>query len=216
MTLTDYADVVAALREVPGVADAGVEPDDSGGGLGLLRLGLVPGADEVEVATEVGRLLRDRFGLGVDADRVQLIEDTSDVTVPGQRAGGGGRPTISRMQIISSGLDVTAVVTLRRGKHSHEGQATGTATQTGVQRAVASATLRALEGLLDDRARFELEAVEIASNGRRRTALVNLLLVSGTGSERLTGAAAVRDDVRQACIRATLDAVNRRVEPLLK
>jgi hypothetical protein len=216
LTLTDYADVVAALREVPGVADAGVEPDEAGGGLGLLRLGLVPGADEVEVATEVGRLLRDRFGLGVDADRVQLVEDTSDVTAPAPRSSAGGRLTISRMQIISSGLDVTAVVTLRRDKRRHEGQATGTATQTGVQRAVAGATLRALEGLLDEQTRFELESVEVATNGRCRTALVNLILVSGTGSERLTGAAAVRDDVRQACIRATLDAVNRRVEPLLR
>src|SRR5207245_6846882 len=68
------AEIAAALRAVPGVADAEVEPDAEGG-LGLLRLGLVPGVDEVRVATDVGRLLRERFGLGVDAERVQLVED---------------------------------------------------------------------------------------------------------------------------------------------
>jgi hypothetical protein len=34
------------------------------------------------------------------------------------------------------------------------------------------------------------------------------------GSERLTGASEVRDDVQRAVVRATLDAVNRRL-PLL-
>jgi hypothetical protein len=56
VTVSDNRDIVAALREVPGVAEADVEPD--GDGLGVLRLGLAPGVDEVEVASAVGRLLR--------------------------------------------------------------------------------------------------------------------------------------------------------------
>ncbi|HVA59384.1 MAG TPA: hypothetical protein VNG13_02465 [Mycobacteriales bacterium] len=215
MTLTDYAEIVAALRAVPGVADADVEPDEEGGGLGLLRLGLAPGVDEVQVATSVGRLLRERFGLGVDADRVQLVEDTATPEPPTLPEGTGGRPAITRMQLVSSGLDVTAIVTLRHGSSSASGESTGTATQSGVQRAVAGATLRALEGLLDRRARFELEHVEISNTGRHRTVLVSLTMLSNSGSERLTGSATVREDVRQACIRATLDAVNRRLEPML-
>jgi chromate transport protein ChrA len=63
VTVSDFADIVAALRAVPGIADADVEPDAEGSGLGLLRLGLTPGVDEVQVATRVGRLLREQFGL---------------------------------------------------------------------------------------------------------------------------------------------------------
>jgi hypothetical protein len=40
-------------------------------------------------------------------------------------------------------------------------------------------------------------------------------MVSNGGTDRLTGTAVVREDVRQATIRAALDAVNRRLEPLL-
>jgi hypothetical protein len=40
-------------------------------------------------------------------------------------------------------------------------------------------------------------------------------MVSAAGTDRLTGSALVREDVRQAVIRAALDAVNRRIEPLL-
>ena len=213
MTVSDYADIVAALRAVPGVADADVEPDAEGGGLGLLRLGLDPGVDEVQVATKVGRMLRERFGLGVDAEKVQLIEDAA---VPGLiPMQGRSRPAISRMQLVSAGLDVTAAVTLDFHGDAFRGEMTATATQSGVHRAVATATLRALEQMLRGRARFELEHVELAGAGGERTVLLSVTMVSPKGTERLSGSAAVREDVRQACIRATLDAVNRRLELLL-
>src|SRR4051812_37912523 len=214
------ADIAAALRAVPGVADADVEADDAGG-LGLLRLGLVPGVDEVRVATDVGRLLRERFGLGVDAERVQLVEDAEaePPSEPEPSANGDGssrkRPSIHRMHLVSSGLDVTATVTLTYNGSVAAGEATGTATQSGVQRAVALATLRSVEQLLAIPARFELEHIEVAPTGRDRTVVVALTMLGRTGSERLTGAAAVGEDVGQAVTRATLDALNRRLEPLL-
>jgi hypothetical protein len=213
VTVADYGEIVAALRAVPGVAEAEVEPDESGDGLGLLRLGLSPGVDEVQVATNVGRLLREQFGLGVDADQVQLIEDAALPEIPTQAD--ARRPVISRMQLVSSGLDVTATVSLTYREETVRGESTGTATQTGVHRAVATAALRALEQLLDAKARFEVDQVDITPSGRDRTVLVSVTMVSGTGTDRLTGSAVVREDVRQATIRAALDAVNRRMEPLL-
>jgi hypothetical protein len=218
VSIGDHRDIVAALREVPGVADAEVETDEDGGGLGLLRLGLAPGVDEVEVASAVGRLLREQFGLGVDADRVQLVEDMQtdaddpDIEPSDDEEADRFRPAIRRMHIISSGLQVAAEVTLSFGERSANGQAEGTATQTGVQRAVATATLRAVEELLDGKARFELDLVELTPSGRDRAVLVALTMLSSIGSEKLTGAAGVREDVRQAAIRATIDALNRRVE----
>ena len=215
MTVADYAEIVAALRSVPGVAEADVEPDDEGEGLGLLRLGLAPGVDEVQVATKVGRMLRERFGLGVDADQVQLIEDApTKPEVPVQN-NGGRRPVISRMQLVSSGLEVTATVSLIYQDAVVRGESTGTATQTGVHRAVATAALRALEQLVDAKARFEVDQVEVTPSGKDRTVLVAVTMVSSGGTDRLTGTAVVREDVRQATIRAALDAVNRRLEPLL-
>jgi hypothetical protein len=229
VSVSDHLDIVAALREVPGVADADVEPDGEGDGLGLLRLGLAPGVDEVEVASAVGRLLRERFGLGVDADRVQLVEDMQadaedpDIEVDEAHETDRFRPAIRRMHIISSGLQVTAEVTLaisasasRSGTETAAvGRAEGTATQSGVQRAVATATLRAVEELLGGKARFELDLVELTPTGRDRAVLVALTMLSTSGSEKLTGVAGVREDVRQAAIRATLDALNRRVEHMV-
>lgn len=217
MTVTDYDEIVAALRAVPGVADADVQPDADGGGLGLLRLGLAAGYDEVEVATTVGRLLRERFGLGVDAQRVQLVEDAdiSPAPIEEEPEPASTRPSIQRMHLVSSGLDVTATVTLGHGGRDSVGEATGTATKSGVHKAVAIATLNAVEGLIGQTVRFELDHLEVAQMGQARTVVAGVTLVSSHGVERLTGAAVVREDVRQAVIRAALDAVNRRIETLL-
>ena len=217
MTVTDFREIVAALRDVPGVSEADVEPDGNGG-MGLLHLGLKPGVDEVEVATTVGKLLRDRFGIGVDADRVRIVEDTSVSTLPApsvpvQRT--AEWPAISRMHLVSSGLEVTVTVTLSAAGRSAVGEGRGSASQIGVQRAVANATLRAVEQLLDGVARFELDHLEVSQIGAERTVLAGVSMLSAQGSERLTGAASVREDVRQAVIRATLDALNRRFETLL-
>jgi hypothetical protein len=218
VTVTDYDEIVAALRAVPGVADADVEPDAESGGMGVLRLGLSPGFDEVQVATSVGRLLRERFGLGVDAERVQLVEDAEapDDMLPGVEPPVQQRPSIQRMHLVSSGLDISASVTLGFGDRSAVGEAQGTATQSGVQRAVALATLRAIETLVDGKARFDLDHLEVTQTGRDRTVVAGVTLVTPTGSERLTGAAVVREDVRQAVIRATLDGLNRRLGALLR
>ncbi len=222
MSSAEGRDLVEALRGVPGVSDADVSPD-ADGGLGTLRLDLEPGADEAEVAGTVGRLLRDEFGLGVDPEGVQIVEDAvtggptgetgpSAAAVPSQRA---ARPSINRMHLVSSGLDVTATVTLSSGDQVEVGEARGAASQTGVHRAVATATLRAVEQLVDNQVRFELDHLEISPMGSERTVLVSLTLLTARGSERLTGAAGVREDVRQAVIRATLDALNRRLEMIL-
>ncbi len=225
MTTMDHRELVTALRAVAGVTDAGVTPDDDGG-LGTLRLDLEPGVDEAAVASSVGRVLREQFGIGVDADRVQIVEDAvmghgpqapegdhaSGAVVPAQRM---VRPSIARMHLVSSGLDVTASVTLSSGDRVAVGEASGAASQSGVHRAVASATLRAVEELVDGQVRFELDHIEITPMGSERTVLVALTLLTGRGTERLTGAAGVREDVRQAVIRATLDALNRRLEMLL-
>ena len=222
MSVMDNGELIAALRALPGVSDADVTPD-ADGGLGTLRLDLESGVDEAAVASSVGRLLREQFGLGVDADHVQVVEDAVVEhavvehavlqSLPEQRS--AARPAIARMHLVSSGLDVTASVTLSSGLAQATGEARGAASQTGVHRAVATATLRAVEQLAEGQVRFELDHLEVTPMGTERTVVVSLTLLTGRGAERLTGAAGVREDVRQAVIRATLDALNRRLEMLL-
>ena len=77
--MSTEATLLDALRAVPGVAAADIEPDERPDGAGTLRLQLAPGADEIAVATSVNRVLREQFGLAVDAGRVQVVEESVPV-----------------------------------------------------------------------------------------------------------------------------------------
>jgi hypothetical protein len=350
VTVTHTGDLVSALLGVPGVAAAAVEPTDAGPG--TLRLQLLPGADEVGVAGAVNRILRSRFGLAVDADRVRVLGegddgpplgggdrpgpaagpepaptgrdvppaddlpgvddadallealrrsladldelggpglegaglDSAGVDSPGVDgpgldrpgldrpgpdgpAGGGwpapatdpsiawapppaaaaptpaaaqrragapaaperapaphpvssapvGRPrlVIERVQLVSAGLTTSVTVVLAHDGRTVQGSADGTATTGSLHRSVAAATLRAVEAVVGEGVRFDVEHVEVARTGPDRTALVVVTMVTERATQRLSGASVVREDVRQAVIRAVLAAVNRRVEPLI-
>jgi hypothetical protein len=267
------ATLLDALRAVPGVAAADLEPDERPDGAGTLRLQLAPGADEIAVATSVNRVLREQFGLAVDAGRVQVVEEsvpmggdelvaptptpgaapltTAPVPEPTPANSDAGRPTltavpeygttepppplevdddltpelvestrpprilIQRMQLVSAGLGVTTSVSLSWLGEAYLGESAAAATPSSVHRSVATATLRALEEVVGSAARFELEQLEINQLGPDRAVVVVVSMLTKLGSERLTGVSVVREDVRQAVIRATLDALNRRLESLL-
>lgn len=221
MTTHDLSAIAAALQELPGVAAAVVHPD-AAGGVDSLRLGLAPGVDGLEVAGAASRLVHERFGAVLQSDQVHVVDAPAapapapaepDVSVvPPQR---GVRPEIVRTDMVTTGLEFTATVVLSSQSRAATGDARGAVTATGVQRAVAQATLRAVERLARDTARLELEHLEVRQTGQERTALVALTLVSARGAERLTGSAVVREDENRAVVRATLDALNRRLESLL-
>ena len=275
------ATLLDALRAVPGVAAADLEPDDRPEGAGTLRLQLAPGADEIAVATSVNRVLREQFGLAVDAGRVQVVEESVPLApaasatasqsgppeparspvlgaapepatpqrptltavppypqTPSEPSWGSAREPvgeddealtprliestrpprilIQRMQLVSAGLGVTTSVSLTWLGQAYSGECSAAATPTSVHRSVATATLRALEEVVGSEARFELEQLEINQLGPDRAVVVVVAMLTKLGSERLTGVSVVREDVRQAVIRATLDALNRRLESLLQ
>jgi hypothetical protein len=249
VTIRDNRALVAALLAVDGVAGASIEATRAGPG--TLRLQLAAGTDQVIVAGEVNRLLRSKFGLAVDPDRVRPVKEPfPPMTVAPARAAGAyardaddvtrisvpvpavvndvdppaapvvslarpSRVTIESVQLVSAGLGATVSVTLGLDARLFEGEAEAAATQTGLLRSVGTATLRAVEKITDGAVRFEVEHVEVTRIGTDPTALVVITMLTGRSTLRLSGASVVREDPRQAVIRAVLAAINRRMEPLL-
>ena len=212
----DLDAIAAALRALPGVDEAVVHADEAGG-VDSLRLDLAPGTDGLEVAGAASRLIRERFGTEVDTTQVHVVDAKStspelETKVPKQRA---TRPEIVRTDLVTAGHDFSATVVLSSRSRAATGDAHGTVTPQGMQRAVGQATLRAVERLARDSARIELDTVVVTQAGDQRTALVTLTMLSSLGTERLTGSAVVREDECRAVVRATLDALNRRLEALL-
>ena len=144
------------------------------------------------------------------------LAPTGSVTFAGGAVAGveARRPVIVRAVVSSDGARVRSEVVLRWSGHEHSGVAA--VAGTAVHRAVVVSTLRALESILGPASPVQLTVVSLVVQALddATVALVRLRLRTTTGNEWLVGAAEVHADAAQSLVRATLDAVNRRLVPL--
>ena len=133
----------------------------------------------------------------------------------------GPRVVIDQVQVRTVGLEAAVEVLLTAGDRPATGVARGPAVDSFLLRLAAIAAARAIDSLLrgvadpNGPSRCFVEHTGVFEFGNTEVAVVVLLLVCGGWVEQLTGSALVDGDPRQAVVRATLGAVNRRLEALL-
>jgi hypothetical protein len=134
----------------------------------------------------------------------------------------GPRVVIENVHVNTFGADASVEVRLRAGGRAASGVATGPAVDGYLLRLCATATAGAVDELLATTrnehgpARCFVEHAASVSFGQMQVAVVVLLLsCDGGWVEQLAGSAVVTGDDRHAMVRATLAAVNRRLEALL-
>jgi hypothetical protein len=237
----DARSLLDAVRGLDGVTDAALAPDESGHQ--SLRLTLADGVDDAAMAGRVADLLDGRFGVPVDARRTRLVEYAGPerrCTVSERRApqNGASAPAVEvesvvgtarerpstpyghpravlfeRMTVVTSVEEFGAEVVLSTAAGRSTGRASGV--NSTVLHTVARAALAAVDGILAGVGRCAFDDAHVALVGGRQVVLVAITLVTPGQTERLTGAAAVEEDTRQAAVRACLAALDRRVEGLL-
>jgi hypothetical protein len=117
------------------------------------------------------------------------------------------------MTVVTSVEEFGAEVVLSTAAGRSTGRASGV--NSTVLHTVARAALAAVDGILAGVGRCAFDDAHVALVGGRQVVLVAITLVTPGQTERLTGAAAVEEDTRQAAVRACLAALDRRVEGLL-
>jgi len=133
----------------------------------------------------------------------------------------GPRIVIDEVQVSTFGLDATVEVRLAADERRATGRANGPAVDAYVLRLCAEAAASAVDDLLStaeqvgDRGKCFVEHAAVVPFGTCEVAVAVVLLVCGGWVEQLAGSALVAGDPRQAVVRATLNAVNRRLEALL-
>ncbi|MEU8182500.1 hypothetical protein AB0B85_12735 [Micromonospora sp. NPDC049044] len=132
----------------------------------------------------------------------------------------GPRVVIDHVQVSTFGLDANVEVRLLAEGDNASGYATGPAVDGYVLRLCAVAAAAAVDELLRgtdnaERGRCFVEHAAVVPFGNCEVATVVVLLVCAGWVEQLAGSALVAGDPRQAVVRATLAAVNRRLEALL-
>ncbi|NUS72306.1 MAG: hypothetical protein HOQ05_02760 [Corynebacteriales bacterium] len=204
--------LLAAVVEVPGVRDARV--NTSAGGDRSLQLDISEGANEFVVAEQVTRLLDERFALTIDAGH-RLAITAQDSTPSMLRQGPERAVRLERVQAIAGGLDSEVQVKLSCAGKKVSGTSSGPASERALLRTTAEATLSALAEVLEEHARLGLDYADIIDVGGDRIVLTLVTFLTPGRTERLCGNALVKGDAAHAAARATLDALNRRLDSFL-
>ncbi|MFI7540119.1 Daple [Actinoplanes sp. NPDC049599] len=133
----------------------------------------------------------------------------------------GPRVTIENVRVNTFGTEATVEVRLTVNGRVAAGEATGPAVDGYLLRLCAMATAGAIDELLttsdhaDGPAKCFVEHAAAVPFGSMQVAVVVMLLSVGGWVEQLSGSAVITGDDRHAMVRATLAAVNRRLEALL-
>jgi hypothetical protein len=220
--VTKIPELQAAVRALQGVAQATVRwPDPHGPA--VLRVEFAEGADREVVTESILATVREVGEVDLGSLRVN-DDDAQAVLAPvGSDASGrsasrrGGRPVFAGLTVERTDLDSSVTVTLDYQGRTVKASAEGLATRRSSPRTAAAAVLLAMRELLPADVRVQLEWIELVeASGPNRPEIVHsaVSFLSNAGEETFIGTAIVRADLREAAVRATLDALNRRFEHL--
>lgn len=139
--------------------------------------------------------------------------DERDAVRPLSNWSGHRRPRLQAVESAESGLDARVRVTLAADGRVAARDVATAATERARLRAVGRSTLGALQRLVGDAARLELESVSLRETRTGTVATAVVTLLTAAGEQRLAGAAPAGDHDREtAAARAVLDAVTRRLQ----
>lgn len=196
------------VNELQGVASARVVLDDKNN---IVELHVL--SDETrnprQIVRDIETVLLVKMGLNIDHKKISVVQFADRQEVQAKRISlrGIGYRLNSGMAEVSVALslgEAHAEVTVR-GPNSLQNQT----------RLVANATIGSLKELLGGVIDFVVEDVSVLNFVRREVVLVGVSTISPNGEEMLVGATVVRGDIKEAVVKATLDAVNRRLQRLI-
>ncbi|RJQ55074.1 MAG: hypothetical protein C4521_03150 [Actinobacteria bacterium] len=163
------------------------------------------GKNPRQLVRDIESALMASYGLAIDHKKISIAqlgrEDISQESL---------RPRIISVRSGSSGTREQVAVVLEMDGRELMGEAEGPASQTGRLRLLAQATLNAVVQFGENFS-FALEDVHIVPMGHERVAVSCVVLVTPMGEHSFSGSAVVRQNEKDSVVRATLDALNRRL-----
>lgn len=167
-----------------------------------------------QLIRDIESTLMARFGLRVDHKKIGIaqLQDEDELKKDLARR----RLKIKNVSVTVSGTSAEALVELELTGKVYSGTASGGGSVANRNRLLAVATLLAVESFLRARNLFAVDDVIFQSIGGRKAVVVCVTVLVPSGEECLFGGAVVKTTEGEAVVRATLDAINRRIAILGK
>lgn len=159
-----------------------------------------------QLVRDIETLLRVEYGIDLDHKKISVVQLNRE-----QKFFQGKRLKFSAIQYSLSGMQMEAMVELTSAKRNCQGKSAGVNSRINRLRLFAEATLQALSSFIEPGCSVMLDDVAHYSLGNRNFVSAALTYVQGPVEENLLGSALIRHDEKEAVVRATLSALNRRI-----
>lgn len=198
-----------ALKQIKAVITARINVNSNGE---IEEVHVLAGAGRTpkQIVRDVESILVAQFDLQIDHKKISVAQvddnEEGNCTFPGST-----RPKLVGVTLRTVNGMAEVKVELAACDKLMEGLAQGPSSSHNKLRLFVEATLKALAPLTLDNFMFVTEDVGITQLAKQQIALVSITLIASSGEQSLVGCALVRNDDREAVVRATLDAVNRKL-----
>jgi len=198
-----------AVKQIKSVIAARIKVDHQGE-IEEVHILAASGRAPKQIVRDVESILVAQFDLQIDHKRISVaqVEDDEDGTFAIVES---TRPKLVGVTLRTVNGMAEVKVELLTGDKIIEGIAQGPSSAHNKLRLFVEATLQALCPFTLDKFLFVTEDVGITQLAKQQIALVSITLITTAGEQSLTGCALVRNDDREAVVKAALDAVNRKL-----
>jgi len=202
----EYEEILKRVRDV---MSARIVLDDLGG---ILEVHILagPGRAVKYIARDVESTIIAAFGSAIDRRKISIAQLSG-----GESGRQEKRIQLEKVQIVSESDGAQVDVFLKMGSTSATGNAWGLPTAKSWLYLASRATLAALAQFLGPEVTFNVEDASISPSRPNRVALVSITVFHAGRQQLLTGSCPVSNDDREAVVKATLDALNRKIAQLL-
>lgn len=159
-----------------------------------------------QLVRDIETLLRVEYDIDLDHKKISVVQLNKDQTFFQ-----GKRLKFSAIQYSLQGTQIEAMVELTSAKRSCQGKSCGVNSRSNRLRLFAEATVQAASEFLEAGSTIFLEDVAQFGLGSRDLVSAALTFIQGPVEECLVGTALVKQDEKEAVVRATLSALNRRI-----
>ena len=203
-------DIEAALADIGEITAARVVVTPEGV-ISEVHVIALPNKPAKQLVRDIESTLMARFAIPIDHKKISIAMLGKEAVAEPEGRSSMIRPRMISVHASTSGVQASVSVTLEIADVEYAGVACGPASQTGRMRLVALATLDAVGQYATATIAFALQDVAIIQLGGEKVAVSCITLVSGFGEQSLSGSALVRQNDNDSIVRATLDAINRRM-----
>lgn len=193
------------INDVEGAMSSRAKLDDKGN-LTEIHVLADKSRNAKQIARDIQSVVTTKFDLEIDHRIISIAQlNCEDI---GHR---DLRITFKGMELISRGLDLDVRVNLCYKEEEYSGHCRGTNTMNNVSRTVVQATLEAVEEAIDQEAVLVVEDIGDIVICKTKVIVVAVTYVDNSGEQLLVGLATDTGDVKEAVVKATLDAVNKKI-----